>query len=90
MDTTDPVKMTGQTTEKDASTSDKHDVESTSSVRDAQAEEVGGWRGTLHKLAAFGRVEVRGIAPIPVAERTVTRTINVFTLWWCMNANMLP
>ncbi|KAM7221161.1 Permease for cytosine/purines, uracil, thiamine, allantoin domain containing protein [Rhypophila decipiens] len=41
------------------------------------------------KVVRFGRVEVRGIAPIPLKERTVTRTINVFTLWWSMNINIL-
>jgi hypothetical protein len=44
----------------------------------------------LRKAAAFGRVEIRGITPIPVKERTVTRTVNVFTLWWSMNTNILP
>lgn len=46
-------------------------------------------RALLSKAAAFGRVEVRGITPIPVKERTVTRTVNVFTLWWSMNTNIL-
>ncbi|KAK4043440.1 permease for cytosine/purines, uracil, thiamine, allantoin-domain-containing protein [Parachaetomium inaequale] len=53
---------------------------------------VGRWgrlRDLLHKVAVFGRVEVRGITPIPVKERTVDRTINVFTLWWSMNTNIL-
>lgn len=44
----------------------------------------------LQKLASFGRVEVNGVTPIPVEERTVTKTVNIFTLWACMNANMLP
>lgn len=44
----------------------------------------------LRKAAVLGRVEARGIAPIPVKERTVTRTINVFTLWWSVNVNILP
>ncbi|GAB1314218.1 Purine-cytosine permease [Madurella fahalii] len=47
-------------------------------------------RDVLRKAAAFGRVELRGVTPIPVKERTVERTINVFTLWWSMNANILP
>jgi hypothetical protein len=49
-----------------------------------------GWRAALRRVAALGRVEVRGIAPIPVTERTVRQTVNVFTIWWCMNANILP
>ncbi|KAK3902921.1 permease for cytosine/purines, uracil, thiamine, allantoin-domain-containing protein [Staphylotrichum tortipilum] len=46
-------------------------------------------RDFLHKAATFGRVEVRGITPIPVKERTVERTVNIFTLWWSMNTNIL-
>jgi hypothetical protein len=48
------------------------------------------FRGLLHKAAVYGRVEVRGIAPIPVKERTVEKTVNVFTLWWSMSTNILP
>jgi hypothetical protein len=44
----------------------------------------------LRKAAVFGQVESRGITPVPVKERTVTRTINVFTLWWSANVNILP
>lgn len=54
------------------------------------AEPVSRWQGLLLKAARLGRVEVGGIAPIPVEERTVRKTVNVFTLWWCMNANILP
>ncbi|KAK4122281.1 hypothetical protein N657DRAFT_672861 [Parathielavia appendiculata] len=46
-------------------------------------------RRVLYKAAQFGRVEVRGITPIPVKERTVERTVNIFTLWWSMNTNIL-
>ncbi|KAK4157603.1 permease for cytosine/purines, uracil, thiamine, allantoin-domain-containing protein [Chaetomidium leptoderma] len=46
-------------------------------------------RDLFYKAASFGRVEVRGITPIPVKERTVERTVNIFTLWWSMNTNIL-
>ncbi|KAH6637009.1 permease for cytosine/purines, uracil, thiamine, allantoin-domain-containing protein [Chaetomium tenue] len=46
-------------------------------------------RHLLHKLITLGRVEVRGITPIPAKERTVERTVNIFTLWWSMNTNIL-
>lgn len=46
-------------------------------------------RDLLSKAAALGRVEVRGITPIPVKERTVDKTLNIFTLWWSMNTNIL-
>ncbi|KAK3685508.1 permease for cytosine/purines, uracil, thiamine, allantoin-domain-containing protein [Podospora appendiculata] len=44
----------------------------------------------LRRAAVLGRVEIRGIAPIPIEERTVEKTINIFTLWWSMNTNTLP
>ncbi|KAK4239680.1 permease for cytosine/purines, uracil, thiamine, allantoin-domain-containing protein [Achaetomium macrosporum] len=46
-------------------------------------------RELLRKAATFGRVEVRGITPIPVVDRNVDQTVNVFTLWWSMNTNIL-
>ncbi|KAL1878060.1 hypothetical protein VTK73DRAFT_8195 [Phialemonium thermophilum] len=49
-----------------------------------------GLRGRLVWAAKVGRIEIRGIAPVPFEERTVKRTLNVFTLWWCMNFNILP
>jgi hypothetical protein len=49
----------------------------------------GQFREAFLRVAAFGRVELRGITPIPVKERTVERTINIFTLWWSMNTNIL-
>ncbi|KAF0324834.1 purine-cytosine permease fcy22 [Colletotrichum asianum] len=77
--------------EKEESENDvKQDVETASSIHEAQSEEARGWRAWAQKLMSLGHIEVRGIAPIPVEERTVTRTVNIFTLWWCMNANVLP
>lgn len=46
-------------------------------------------RGFLHEILRFGRVEARGITPVPVKERTVEKTVNIFTLWWSMNTNIL-
>lgn len=40
-------------------------------------------------LGFLNRAEARGISPVPLEERTETRTVNVFTLWWTMNANIL-
>jgi len=48
------------------------------------------FRNVFDKIVVFGRVELRGVTPIPVKERTQTETINIFTLWWSMNANILP
>jgi hypothetical protein len=46
--------------------------------------------GHIRKLLALGRVEERGIQPVPLAERTSTKYFNVFTIWCSMNANILP
>lgn len=48
------------------------------------------WKKLFYKAASFGRVELRGVQPIPIEERTETRFVNIFTLWWCMNSNLLP
>ncbi len=61
-----------------------------SSAGGANVDKLARLKKFLQKAATFGRVEIRGISPIPIEERTVKRTINVFTLWWCMNANILP
>jgi len=58
-------------------------------VPPAAAGQRDGFRELLRKAITFGRVEVRGITPIPVKERTVTRTVNIFTLWWSMSTNIL-
>ncbi|KAI8188943.1 hypothetical protein K4K51_005886 [Colletotrichum sp. SAR 10_75] len=81
-----PTGVEKQDSENDV----KQDVETASSIHEAQSEEARGWQAWAQKLVSLGHVEVRGIAPIPVEERTVTRTVNIFTLWWCMNANVLP
>ncbi|KAI8220879.1 hypothetical protein K4K53_007628 [Colletotrichum sp. SAR 10_77] len=81
-----PTGVEKQDSENDV----KQDVDTASSIHEAQSEEARGWRAWAQKLMSLGHVEVRGIAPIPVEERTVTRTVNIFTLWWCMNANVLP
>ncbi|KAK4251037.1 permease for cytosine/purines, uracil, thiamine, allantoin-domain-containing protein [Corynascus novoguineensis] len=58
-------------------------------VSDVRVGKRGHFGDVLRKAVTFGRVEVRGITPIPVKERTVERTVNVFTLWWSMNTNIL-
>jgi len=43
----------------------------------------------LSKFSAWG-VEMRGITPIPIEERTDKRFINVFFVWFTMSTNLLP
>ncbi|KAI3326922.1 NCS1 nucleoside transporter [Xylariaceae sp. AK1471] len=35
-------------------------------------------------------VELRGVLPVPLEERTSTRYSNYFSIWFCMNVNLLP
>lgn len=43
----------------------------------------------LHKVLRAGRVEERGILPVPVEERSSTRFFNIFTVWFSINTNIL-
>lgn len=44
---------------------------------------------TLDKFLQLGRVEAKGIQPVPVEERKSTRYWNIFTIWCSMNTNIL-
>ncbi|KAJ5314728.1 uncharacterized protein N7443_001612 [Penicillium atrosanguineum] len=46
-------------------------------------------RAWLFKIASLG-VEMRGIAPVPLQERSDKRYINVFFVWLTMSTNLLP
>lgn len=48
-----------------------------------------GRRGLLYSILTAGRVEVRGVVPVPCEERTSTRYFNAFSIWFCMNFNIL-
>lgn len=50
----------------------------------------GGIKGLLSMLASQGKVELRGSTPVPYEERTVTRYLDIFSLWFCMSCNPLP
>lgn len=43
----------------------------------------------FQKLLQYGRVESRGIEPIPLEERTSTRYYNIGTIWTSVNTNIL-
>jgi len=43
----------------------------------------------LSRFASWG-VEMRGITPVPLEERTDLRFINVFFVWFTMSTNLLP
>lgn len=46
-------------------------------------------RFTLQKILRYGRVEARGIEPVPFDDRTSTRYYNIFTIWTSINSNIL-
>ncbi|KAL4864579.1 hypothetical protein BDV12DRAFT_188828 [Aspergillus spectabilis] len=46
-------------------------------------------RAWLPKLAAWG-IEVNGVSPVPLEEKTDKRFINVFFVWFTMSTNLLP
>jgi purine-cytosine permease-like protein len=43
----------------------------------------------LDKLLKMGRIEAKGIEPVPLEERTLTRYFNIFTIWCSINTNIL-
>lgn len=43
----------------------------------------------LYRLRRWG-LETQGMQPVPIEERTDTRFINIFFMWFTMNVNVLP
>ncbi|KAL4863010.1 hypothetical protein BDV12DRAFT_178012 [Aspergillus spectabilis] len=43
----------------------------------------------LARIANWG-VELRGVTPVPIEERTDSRFINVFFVWFTLSTNLLP
>lgn len=43
----------------------------------------------LSSLSSWG-IETRGITPVPLEERTDSKFINVFFVWFTMSTNLLP
>jgi hypothetical protein len=41
------------------------------------------------RLTSYG-VEVRGIMPVALEDRTDTRPINIFSFWWIASLGLLP
>lgn len=49
-----------------------------------------GFRGILNKALKVSSVEIRGVMPVPLHERTSRRYSSYFTLWTTLNINLLP
>ncbi|RYP44759.1 hypothetical protein DL768_008804 [Monosporascus sp. mg162] len=47
-------------------------------------------RDILNKAVRASPVEIRGVLPVPLEERTSTRYSSYFSIWACMNINLLP
>lgn len=43
----------------------------------------------IERVLRMGRVEAKGIQPVPLEERKNTRYWNIFTVWCSMNTNIL-
>jgi hypothetical protein len=43
----------------------------------------------LSRITNWG-IELRGVSPIPLEERTDSRFINVFFVWFTLSTNLLP
>ncbi|KAL4789137.1 permease for cytosine/purines, uracil, thiamine, allantoin-domain-containing protein [Aspergillus venezuelensis] len=43
----------------------------------------------VSRIANWG-VELRGVAPVPIEERTDSRFVNVFFVWFTLSTNLLP
>ena len=43
----------------------------------------------IHRLLSYGRVEERGVVPVPEKDRTATKHWKVFSIWFSMNVNIL-
>ncbi|KFA64990.1 hypothetical protein S40285_09060 [Stachybotrys chlorohalonatus IBT 40285] len=65
------------------------DVATDIDVVESQSQSFSRRTSWLTKVAAWG-VEVRGITPISLEERTDPRFINVFFVWFTMSTNLLP
>ncbi|OTB12463.1 hypothetical protein K445DRAFT_320897 [Daldinia sp. EC12] len=48
------------------------------------------FRDILAKLISDGPVEARGVMPVALEDRTATNYSSYFSIWACMNINLLP
>ena len=47
-------------------------------------------RDILARALYASPVEIRGVMPVPLEDRTSTRYSSYFSIWACMNINLLP
>ncbi|CAK3873936.1 cytosine-purine permease [Lecanosticta acicola] len=42
------------------------------------------------RLTKTANIELKGVQPVPIEERTSRKTFEIFTLWFTLNTNLLP
>lgn len=47
-------------------------------------------RHAFNRALSASPVEIRGVLPVPLEERTSTQYSSYFSIWACMNINLLP
>ena len=79
--------------ENPANTREPEDVEKAagrSHILDAGADKLGVLHRLVRKAITAGPVEERGVLPVPLEERTSTKYSSYFSIWACININLLP
>ncbi|CAJ2508935.1 Uu.00g139610.m01.CDS01 [Anthostomella pinea] len=83
----EPITMSSKTEEKNPPSPQTTNVDF--EAGDVEAPRSSGPKAWLSKISAYG-VELRGVTPVPLEERTDRRLINIFFVWFTMSTNLLP
>ncbi|KAI5919451.1 NCS1 nucleoside transporter [Camillea tinctor] len=59
-------------------------------VLGVDADKLGVFHRLVRKAITAGPVEERGVLPVPLEERTSTKYSSYFSIWACININLLP
>lgn len=87
MDNAKEAKVVLEDSEQGLDThSDDHDIQHGHDRNDPGSLPLRVW----NKLLSLEAIEQEGVQPIPVSERTNTRVIGIFTLWFTLSTNLLP
>ena len=57
---------------------------------EAPSHQLPGWLSRIASRITSWGVELRGITPVPLEERTDSRYINVFFVWFTMSTTLSP
>ncbi|CAJ2508501.1 Uu.00g135270.m01.CDS01 [Anthostomella pinea] len=73
-----------------SATTDVEKMAGSSGVSRAKAGKLRSARALMLRLISAGPIEERGVLPVPLEERSSTRYSSYFSIWACMNINLLP